>query len=142
MKESCPYLQCCIKFLSLTVERVEGTKGWKSLSLEFLNYFSTIGEHWRQSCSNINFIRKFWLEISLLLKLAVRFARIKFWPQFSKKSKHAWVFLLNIRHIIQYLTEGGLRNLKCLVSLRKRALQAIAWPLSMCPQLLRSAVSS
>lgn len=33
------------------------------------------------------FIKRFRLEISLLLRLAVWFARIKLWPQFSKKSQ-------------------------------------------------------
>lgn len=99
----------------LTVERVGGTKGWKSLSLEFLNYFSTTGDHWRQSCSKVKFIGKFWLEISLLLKFAVRFARIEFWPQFSKKFKCAWVLLLLLDTCFSISLNGvmGVLNVWC-----------------------------
>lgn len=47
-----------------------------------------------------------------------------------------------IRYMLQYLTKWHRGYLKCLVSLKKCALQAIAWPSSTCPWLLRFAVSS
>lgn len=83
------------------------------------------------------FIKRFQLEISLLLRLVVRFARIKCWPQFSKKSKCVWLPLLDIRHLLQWLTRGHLKYLKCLMSLKKHALHVVAWPSSMCSQLLQ-----
>lgn len=106
----------CNAALSFCLWQWRGFEGWEvgSLSLELLNYFSTRSEHGDNLVQTWTFIKRFRLEISLLLRLAVRFARIKCWPQFSKKSLCVWLPLLDIRHLLQCLTKGHLKYLKCL----------------------------